>query len=272
MKNLINHSSNEGVDCTACRARANGLRLNINRCMLHAVMGYNSCDRRVKAGHDLFRLGEPCDSIYTLIDGWMYRYMLLRDGRRQILDFVLPGGVVAFRAVDDGGMTYGAQALTDAVVCVIPYKALGPISKKDPEFGLRLAFLISEERSLSFVHLTSVGRLSARERVAQLILELFVRHRAQWPGHRVEEMQLPLTQEHIGDATGLSGVHVNRVLSDLRKDGILTFSYRRLSILDPDRLVDLAGTDPALLRSWMPQDFSELSASDWASGRYSDAA
>src|SRR3546814_111707 len=69
----------------------------------------------------------------------------------------------------------------------------------------------------------------------------------------IEEMHLPLTQEHIGDATGLTGVHVNRVLGDLKTDGILTFSYRHLSILDPDKLVDVAGIDPALLQSWIGQ-------------------
>jgi len=86
--------------------------------------------------------------------------------------------------------------------------------------------------------------------VAHLILELFIRCRAQWPGDRVEEMCLPLTQEHIGDATGLTGVHVSRVLGDLGKDGILKFSYRRLRILDPDKLVDVAEVDPQLLLSW----------------------
>src|SRR3546814_10488064 len=99
---------------------------------------------------------------------------------------------------------------------------------------------MSRDRSLTFAHLTSMGRQSARERVAHLLLELFVRCRSRWPGHRIEEMHLPLTQEHIGDATGLTGVHVSRVLGDLKKDGIVTFSYRRLSILDPDKQIGRA--------------------------------
>jgi hypothetical protein len=64
-------------------------------------------------------------------------------------------------------------------------------------------------------------------------------------------MHLPLTQEHIGDATGLTGVHVNRVLNDLREDGIIAFRYRRLQILDPDKLVEVAGIDPQLTFSWI---------------------
>ena len=72
-----------------------------------------------------------------------------------------------------------------------------------------------------------------------------------WPGHRIEEMHLPLTQEDIGDATGLTGVHVNRVLRDLRQEGIAEFHYRRLRILNPDRLVDVAGIDPHVAMSWI---------------------
>src|SRR3546814_1034285 len=83
-------------------------------------------------------------------------------------------------------------------------------------------------RALAFVHLTSVGRCNARERVARLVLELFVRCRTQWPGNRIEEMYLPLTQEHIGDATGLTFVHVNRILRTLRKEGVVEFHHRRL--------------------------------------------
>lgn len=74
-------------------------------------------------------------------------------------------------------------------------------------------------------------------------------------------MHLPLTQEHIGDATGLTGVHVNRVLRDLKKDGVLEFHYRRLRILDPDRLVDIAGIDPHLLLPWTWREASENSRS-----------
>lgn len=251
MKIQAKKSINGRVNCESCHARIDGLCAGHNRDVLQAISGYKSCDRHLKVGHDLFRQGEPCDAIYNLVDGWMFRYSLLADGRRQILDFALPGAVLGFHSGAEAAMGYGAQALTDAVVCVIPQKALHPLSRQHPEIGLRLASLISQERNLSFAHLTSIGRQSARERVAHLILELFVRFRSRWPGHRVEEMHLPLTQEHIGDATGLTGVHVNRVLGDLRQDGILTFSYRRLSILDPDRLVDVAGIDPEVLRVWL---------------------
>lgn len=251
MANSTKTSGNIHVDCETCRARIDGFCEGYDAGILRVIAGHKFGDRHVKAGQDLFRLGEPCDAIYNLVDGWMFRYNLLADGRRQILDFSLTGAVLGFHPARGAMMTYSAQALTDSVVCIIPHRALGPLSRQHPEIGLQLAWLMARDRSLSFAHLTSIGRQSARERVAHLLLELFIRCRSQWPGHRIEEMHLPLTQEHIGDATGLTGVHVNRVLGDLSKDGILKFSYRRLSILDPDKLVDLAGIDPELLQSWI---------------------
>jgi CRP-like cAMP-binding protein len=75
----------------------------------------------------------------------------------------------------------GVQALTDAVVCIVPNKALSPLANEYPEIGMRLAWLTLRDRNLAFSHLASVGRHSARERVAHLLLGLFIRYRAHWP-------------------------------------------------------------------------------------------
>lgn len=222
---------------------------------------YKSADRQIKAGCDLFRIGERGEAIYSVVHGWVALYNLLDDGRRQILQFVLPGTVLAFVPTHGMMMSYGAQALTDAVVGILPHKNLGRLCRDNPEIGLQLAGLISQDRGLAYDHLSSIGRRSAKERVAYLLLELFVRFRMGWPGHRIEEMHLPLTQEDIGDATGLTGVHVNRVLRDLRQEGIAEFHYRRLRILNPDRLVDVAGIDPHVALSWINDDPSEQAGS-----------
>lgn len=236
--------------------RVNGLCRDSASDTLQTIAKYKSCDRRLSAGQDLFRIGTPCDVFYNLVDGWIFQYTLLPDGRRQIFNFALPGDLLGFDPAYGSIRTYSAQALTDAVVSVIPNKVLSPLSKQYPDIGLQLASLMSRDRSLSFAHLTSIGRRSARERVAQLIIELFIRCRLYWPGHHVDDMRLPLTQEHIGDAMGLTGVHVSRVLGDLNDEGILRYRYRRLSILDPDRLMDMACIDPELMRLWGRQEAS----------------
>jgi CRP-like cAMP-binding protein len=216
--------------------------------VVRVIASYKSGDREIKAGNDLFLSGEPCDVIYNLVDGWVFLYDLLEDGRRQILHFALPGALLGL--YPDRVAIYGAQALTDAVVWVIPHENLGPLFEEHPGVGLRLAWIVCRERNLAYDHLFSIGRRSARERVARALLELFVRYRMRWPGYRIEEIHLPLTQEHIGDATGLTGVHVNRILRGLRKDRFVEFHYRRLRILNPDKLVDVAGINPLAIFSW----------------------
>ncbi len=212
---------------------------------------YRDGDRRIEAGRDLFSLGVGGKAVFNLLDGWVAVYTLLEDGRRQIVQFAMPGSVLGLLPSRGTPATVGAQALTDVVVSVIPMPVITAHSRSEPEIGMRLALALAHDCNLAFDHLTSVGRRSARERVAHLLLELFTRYRAHWPGHRSEEMVLPLTQEQIGDATGLTFVHVNRVLSALRKEGIVQFHYRRLRILDPDRLIEVAGVDPEIVLSWL---------------------
>ena len=150
--------------------------------VLHVANRYKSADRAIKAGCDLFRLGERGDAIYTLIDGWVALYNLLEDGRKQILQFSLPGAILAFVPKRGAVMSYSAQALTDVVVDVIPHKNLERLSRDVPEIGMQLAGLISQDRGLAYDHLSSIGRRSARERVAYLLLELFTRSRLRGRG------------------------------------------------------------------------------------------
>ncbi len=208
---------------------------------------HKTATREIAAGNDLFRPGEPCAVIYYLVDGYVFLYDLLEDGRRQILHFTPPGGVLGL--YPNRFATYGAQALTDATVHVIPHRSLEPLLNDDTKAGLNLLWIVCKQRNLAYDHLSSVGRRSSRERIARLLLELFVCFRMRWPHHTIEDMQLPLTQEHIGDATGLTNVHVNRVLRQLRKEGIVEFHYRRLQIMNPDKLADIAGIDPRSLVS-----------------------
>ncbi len=241
------------VECGTCAARGNGLCRELSDYELSKVRRARSGDRSIPAGSDVLAPGARCQTIYNLVDGWAFRYSLLDDGQRQILDFVLPGAVLGFCSANNSGSTYGVQALTNVTLCAIPRESFLSLLRDFPEMGLRLAWLIARDRCLAYDRLLSIGKLSAREQVAHLILELFVRCHAQWPSHDIDEMYLPLTQEHVGDAVGMTSVHVNRVLRELREEGILEFHYRRLRVLNVDRLVDVAKIDPQLAAQWSVQ-------------------
>ena len=190
------------------------------------LAGYKNGDREVSAGRDLFGIGEANTSIFNLLAGWVAIYTLLTDGRRQIVHFALPGAIIGVPRSKGARSTYAAQALTDVVVSAIPTNVMAAAVQNDPVLGINVATMLARDVAMAYDHMTSIGRRNARERVACLLLELFVRCRAQWPGTHPEEMEIPLTQEQIGDATGLTFVHVNRVLSTMRKEGIVRFHYR----------------------------------------------
>lgn len=204
-----------------------------------------SADRELNVGQDVFSSSRRNEEVFYLAEGWVALYDLLEDGRRQILQFVLPGALFGFRSGNKAMATYAAQALTKATVWVIPADALDALIIEHPQVGIQVALMIARDQSLTFDHLTSIGRRSARERIARLLLELILRYQAQSPRGRIERMPLPLTQEHLADATGLSNVHVNRILSELRKQDIVRFHYRRLSILNFGKLKEAAGIDPS---------------------------
>lgn len=241
------------VDCARCQAKPDGLCHDQSPALLREIARYKAGDRRIAAGEHVIGPGQPGDALYNLVEGWVCVYHLAPDGARQILHFALPGAVLGFFPAKQRA-SYAAQALTEAVVCVMPHAHLERLLRARPELALRLAWLVARDRSLAYDHLASIGRLSARQRVAHLLLELVIRYRARRPARPIGELLLPLTQEHIGDAMGLSAVHVNRVLRGLYQDAILSFHHHRLRILDADRLWAIADPDPQTVHSWTQAD------------------
>ncbi len=163
---------------------------------------YRSGDRTVEAGCDLLSIGSAGKTIFNLLDGWVALYTLLEDGRRQIVQFALPGAVIGLLPSKRVQSTFGALALTKVLVSAIPASTLTSLSRDEPKITMRLARSLARDCSLAFEHLTSVGRRSARERVANLLLELFTRYRAQWPGSRIEEMVLPSRKHRLETRRG----------------------------------------------------------------------
>lgn len=232
-----------GDICAQCGVRNQTVCAPLSLDDLHIVESYRSGERRIAAGAELFAQGETCAEVFTLLDGWAMLYEMLEDGRRQIMEFCLPGAFLGFQADMSRPFAYAAQAITDIGVCVFPRKGLEELLNEKPEMSFRMACIATREQNFAFQHLTNVGRRTARERVANLLLELFLRVRLTSPEVTGDAIHLPLTQEHIGDALGLTSVHVNRTLRGLREEGILMVRESVMHIADPDRLAEVAGYD-----------------------------
>lgn len=199
----------------------------------------------LEPGESLYYQGDDCSNIYLLLDGWAFRHQILEDGRRQILDFALPG--VAFGLPGSGVMTHSLETLTSCTFSVFTRERLFDLMRDVPALGFRLLEMMADAEARAFEHLTSVGRRTAKERVAHLLLELVMRAKGTASSLHGGTMTLPLMLPHIADALGLTSETVCRALSSMRKDRVMILRGQKLDILDLKRLATAAGVD-------LPQD------------------
>jgi CRP/FNR family transcriptional regulator len=203
--------------------------------------GVRTASKTLSAGQDLYRQGERCSHVYVLLDGWAFRHQVLPDGRRQILDFLLPGSILGLS--DRDVSTHGVETLTDCSIGVLPRSAIVDLLQADPHSALDLLEQMVENEARTFDHLTSLGRRSARERIAALMVELCSRVRALSLGSTSGAVTLPLKQAHIADALGLTNEHVCRTLKTMRNDGIMDLHDGQLHVNDVARLAEEAGIE-----------------------------
>lgn len=194
--------------------------------------------RVLKAQENLFMQGDEIRSVYILHEGWAFRYQCLEDGRRQIVDFILPGDVLGVGA--GAQMLYGVEALTTCTWGIVPRQSFMSGLRDQPTLSAKLLEMLAQAQARAFDQMTSVGRRTARERVSHLLLDLARRIRASDCAH--VEIAMPLMLSHIGDALGLATETVCRCLSDLKRARILTFTAGRLEILDLEGLSEIAGS------------------------------
>lgn len=207
--------------------------------------------RRVKciaAGTEFVHDGEAYEQTYIVKDGWAIRFKTLSDGRRQILNFVLPGDFVGlFSALFDVA-DHSVAALTDLVVHPMEPPAFVEMLGSFPHLGAAVAWSAGRDEAILSEQVVRIGRRSAYERTGHLIVELL--HRLWLVGEADQRsFELPLTQEVLADTLGLSIVHVNRTLRRLRENGLLRIAGDRVIIGDLDRLVRMTEFSPHYLEA-----------------------
>ncbi|MFQ5973066.1 MAG: Crp/Fnr family transcriptional regulator, partial [Alphaproteobacteria bacterium] len=181
-------------------------------------------------------------SVFMLQEGWAYSFKLLRDGRRQIVGFAVPGDFLGLHSVLLPKSNYSAMTLTDAVVSEVDAERLGRIIRRRPGLGSAILWSASWDTAMLVEHLVDVGRRNAIERLARLLLELQVRLELVGLGSD-RGFECPLTQGMLADALGLSIVHVNRTLRQLRERGLATVDSGRVVVNNPEGLRALAACE-----------------------------
>lgn len=223
---------------------------------IRVLRDFEAAARPVRHGREIITQGRRYDALFAINEGIAIRYRILHDGRRQVLNIALPGDFVGYPACFFESAIYSVGALTDAVVTPIPFGALIGLIEQHPRLATAIFWSLSAEAAIYTEHLTDVGRRTALERVAHFLLELLVRFQIIGLADD-SSYPMPLTQELIGDALGLSVPHVNRTLRQLRADDLVGIEAHRVSIRDVEALSALADFEPSYLsRFRMPDLFS----------------
>ena len=191
------------ISCQHCPLRSLPLFLPQSPDELALVQSLKRRELRKNAGETLIDEGQTDAPLYTLLHGWAFRYKTLRDGRRQILNFLLAGDFIGVQQKMADAAAHGVVALTDAVFCVFQRDALWELHRKSPSMGFNVTWLTAHEESLVDDTLLSVGRRSAEERIATLLILLFKRAAALQTDAGSSGVPFPLTQQHLADGLGL---------------------------------------------------------------------
>lgn len=211
----------------------------------HALESIALPPRPIAANKDLSRQGELAGHVEILIEGWACRYKTTREGHRQIVALLIPGDVANLDSFLFTRPDYAVRTLTAAKTISVSRDRVSTLAEQHSGIAKTLAWLAMRENAILSQWALCLGRLSARQRLAHLLCEVSVRL-----GNADEaesRFELPLTQEQIADMLGLTAVHVNRMVQQLRAESLIETKGRVMTITDMNALRRIAEFDPAYL-------------------------
>ncbi len=227
-------------------ARKLGAFVALTEKELAVLEGFHQRRRSFEPGVDLVRQGQLGQLAYILADGWVCSYKLLPNGTRQIVDFQVPGDFLGLRSVLFRTSDHNAEAMTTVEVSEVSSVDLIDAFANTPRLATAVLWATSRDEAMVVEHLIGIGRRNAMERTAHFLLELGARLELVGLGTK-RGYACPLSQYMLADALGLSAVHINRVLRQLREEGLLTFRTGQVIFDDFERLLKLADFDIAYL-------------------------
>ncbi|KXF79504.1 Crp/Fnr family transcriptional regulator [Paramesorhizobium deserti] len=202
----------------------------------------------------VYNQGDPVRSVYIINSGWGCVYRDLPSGDRQIIDFPLRGDSVGLRM--PAAFNYNTYAsITEMSVFEISQYALNAIVLQSPYLSSGIMGLMARQRAFLIEHLTNLGRRNALVRTAHLLLEMGARTKSNGMGTE-KGYSCPLTQYELADALGLTAIHVNRMLRELREQNLVAFRYGEVEFINRPALVRLANFDENYLAIGMFMGFA----------------
>jgi CRP-like cAMP-binding protein len=239
------------ANCATCTVRSRALFGSVSEEEVRFTQKYRNKYCAFSAGEVLHQEQDKINYAFTLHTGCLILYNRLLNGNRQILRVVLPGDFVGFSRNSKGKLLYSIEAIMDAKICLFSDDSVSKMTSEHPEIGKRLMDLQLNDVALYQQQLLSLGQKTATESLAYLIMELYTRIKVQAPemcNDKNNEVFFPLNQSDMGDALGLTNVHINRVISTFKKQGLITFKYKRISVLNEDKLSEIGQFDVGLIK------------------------
>lgn len=195
-------------------------------------------ERTFEPGQEVIEKGEEPTEALIIKSGWAARYITLKDGRTQVLNFLLPGDFFDLQVFVADASDHSVSAITTTTVLAVPGRAMVDIFRQNNCIGLAMWWATLQEEAILREHIVCNGRRDATERVAHLLLELNRRASIVGEGDDIS-FRLPVSQALIADALGLSYVHVSRVLKKLSNEGFILREKEMVLIKDRKGLIDL---------------------------------
>jgi CRP/FNR family transcriptional regulator, anaerobic regulatory protein len=230
------------VPCEECPLRRKAVFRKFSDSELGFVKEFKAGELNVETGATVLLQDSDSVHLYTVLSGWAFRYKALPDGRRQILNFALPGDLVGVQGSMFDKMEHSVEALTDLTLCTFPRDKFSKLFSGYPRLAFDVTWLCAREERILDENLLSVGRRTAVEKTAYLLLHLF--RRAEDLGLADgDKIQFPFFQQHVADALGMSLVHTNNTLRKLSELKVMRWKNRNFQVLNRKRLAEIASYD-----------------------------
>jgi CRP-like cAMP-binding protein len=227
------------TNCANCPLRQLDTFQEVKNDELKFLTRFKKGELSINKGTPILMQGSNSPQLYTVLKGMGVRYLILRNGERQVINFVLPGDFLGLQAGLMGEMKHSIDATTDMVLCVFDRSDLWTLFKHQPERAFDLTWLASIQEHFLGEALASIGQMSATQRMCWGLLR-FLKRCERLGLSRGEKCRMPFTQQDLADALGLSLVHTNKTLMKLRNQQILSWSDGELHLLDRKRATSLA--------------------------------
>lgn len=240
LKNKLAQVNPEPTKCADCPIRKKALFQVIADEYVQDAETLRTAQYRLRARSHLYQESTPAAMAFTLFEGWLLLYRTHSDGSRQGLKVALPGDFVGYAPLTDSLYSHGALAITDVVVCGFRQADLHTMIDKHTDIARQITHIQAGNLATCESNVLGLGRKTAEQRIAHAVADLY--HRLDLRSEvdtATHSMPFPLTQEMLGELTGLTPVHTNRVLRKLRADGVIACERQRVEILDLPRLIEV---------------------------------